>query len=53
MPKKRAPFRGALFDMDGLLLDSERACVVAFDNTVKAFGLAANARGGAGLHWVA
>ena len=39
MSEKRAPFKGALFDMDGLLLDSERACVVAFDDTVKGFGL--------------
>lgn len=37
--EKRAPFRGALFDMDGLLLDSERACVLAFDETVQSFGL--------------
>ncbi|HIP22609.1 MAG TPA: HAD family phosphatase [Rhodobacteraceae bacterium] len=41
MPEKRAPFRGALFDMDGLLLDSERACVVAFNETVQGFGLPA------------
>ncbi len=39
MAEKRAPFRGALFDMDGLLLDSERACVLAFDETVQGFGL--------------
>lgn len=39
MAEKRAPFRGALFDMDGLLLDSERACVRAFDKTVQGFGL--------------
>ncbi len=32
-------FAAALFDMDGLLLDSERACVVAFDDTVAAFAL--------------
>ncbi|NOR63866.1 MAG: HAD-IA family hydrolase [Rhodobacteraceae bacterium] len=39
MAEKRAPFRGALFDMDGLLLDSERACVVAFNETVQSFAL--------------
>jgi len=39
MTEKCAPFRGALFDMDGLLLDSERACVVAFNETVQGFGL--------------
>jgi len=39
VPEKRAPFAGALFDMDGLLLDSERACVVAFGETVAAFAL--------------
>jgi HAD superfamily hydrolase (TIGR01509 family) len=39
MPEKRAPFRGALFDMDGLLLDSERSCVDAFDATIRSFGL--------------
>ena len=39
MPEKRTPFRGALFDMDGLLLDSERACVIAFNETVKRFAL--------------
>ncbi len=37
--EKRAPFKGALFDMDGLLLDSERACVAAFNDTVRAFAL--------------
>ncbi len=39
MVEKRAPFRGALFDMDGLLLDSERACVLAFNEAVQGFGL--------------
>jgi len=39
MTKKRALFKGALFDMDGLLLDSERACVTAFNDTVAAFAL--------------
>lgn len=39
MLEKRTLFRGALFDMDGLLLDSERACVIAFGETVQAFGL--------------
>ena len=37
--EKRAPFKGALFDMDGLLLDSERACVLAFNETTRAFAL--------------
>lgn len=41
MAEKRAPFRGALFDMDGLLLDSERACAVAFNDTVESFSLPA------------
>ncbi|MBL1434577.1 MAG: HAD family phosphatase [Rhodobacteraceae bacterium] len=39
MTENRTPFRGALFDMDGLLLDSERACLVAFGETVAGFGL--------------
>ena len=39
MPEKRAPFRGALFDMDGVLLDSERTCVLAFNDTVQSFAL--------------
>ncbi len=39
MSEKRAPFLGALFDMDGLLLDSERACVAAFNDTAAAFAL--------------
>ncbi len=33
--------KAVLFDMDGLLLDSERACVNAFNDTVKGFGLPA------------
>jgi len=35
----RPAFRAALFDMDGLLLDSELACVLAFNDTVSGFGL--------------
>ena len=37
--EKRASFRGALFDMDGLLLDSERASMAAFEDTTQNFGL--------------
>lgn len=38
-PERRAPFKGALFDMDGLLLDSERTCMLAFEDTTQSFGL--------------
>ena len=38
---KRAPFQGALFDMDGLLLDTERVCMRVFNEVVSGFGLPA------------
>ncbi len=34
-----APFKGVLFDMDGLLLDTERISLLAFDQSVAGFGL--------------
>ncbi len=37
--EKRAPFKGALFDMDGLFLDSKRVCLLAFKDTAAAFSL--------------
>lgn len=39
--KKRVLYQGALFDMDGLLIDSERVCLIAFEDTANGFGLPA------------